>query len=245
MTLKDIWKKLTNLFKKETHESICQEIQKEPEIPPEKYVIVNPSVFLVGYPTNNPSVDTPWLRKASSGTDYWSIHHYRKIYSEMFDFSVMEGKSVFELIAIDNKNTWKLLNTLMNNVRGFELLGEEPYQENEEMKIREGFVSNSSSSSFICAVPNTKKTKAAQVEIDLYNDRIKEIKDEIRHADEEEKEDLKYELDEIQNEIEEFKQLSLDEELTIFDIRLEYGADDILEILERKIPGFRVLTELE
>lgn len=243
--MKNIWKKLSNLFKKEKK----LEVQIEPEVnfetSPERYKIVNPSVFLIGCPSSKPKVETPWLLQSCQGTDYWTIRHYREIYSEMLTISATEGKEVFELIAVDNKNTWKLLNTLMQNVKGFELLGEESYQENDEMKIREGFVSNSSSSSFICAVPNIKKTKTAQVNIDCYNDRIKELKDEIRHAEEEEKEDLKYELEGIQNEIDGFKELSIDEELTIFDINLEYGAGDILEVLERKIPGFRVLTELE
>ena len=100
------------------------------------------------------------------------------------------------------------------------------------MKIRNGFVSNSSSSSFICSIHNFEnKPLDERVCIDSLNDTIK---DAISMNDDEWFERLISELNE-------WKKIAEKENVCIFDIEVEYGTERNIRELEEKIPTFKIL----
>ena len=100
------------------------------------------------------------------------------------------------------------------------------------MKIRNGFVSNSSSSSFICSIHNFEnKPLEERVRIDSLNDCINDAKS---MKDDEWLERLISELDE-------WKNIAEKENVCIFDITVEYGTERNIRALEEKIPTFKIL----
>ena len=103
------------------------------------------------------------------------------------------------------------------------------------MKIRSGFVSNSSSSSFICAVKNFEG-REPRVKIDFLND---ELNDLLRDFDKSwvDEEDIEA----CKEKIAKWERLAEERDLYIFDLRLEYGVEDTLRDMKRKIPTFEVL----
>ena len=102
------------------------------------------------------------------------------------------------------------------------------------MKIRSGFVSNSSSSSFICAVPYNRKMGEDRVNIDTFKDGLS---DGLKHND---VDDINYYM----KLIEEYEKISKEYNLYIFDLRVDYGDEGIVDQL-KKIPGFSVLKVLD
>ena len=102
------------------------------------------------------------------------------------------------------------------------------------MKIRSGFVSNSSSSSFICGVKNFEG-RSKRVEIDFLEDQLKDLINGLEYgwADEDE-------VQRCRDEIARWERLAEERDMYIFDLRFEYGSEDILADMKRKIPTFEV-----
>ena len=103
------------------------------------------------------------------------------------------------------------------------------------MKIRNGFVSNSSSSSFICGMKNFDG-RSKRVEIDFLEDRLKDLISGVKSgwSDEDEVQACK-------EEIARWEKLAEERDLYIFDLSFEYGSEDILDNMKKKIPTFEVL----
>ena len=104
------------------------------------------------------------------------------------------------------------------------------------MKVRTGFVSNSSSSSFICSIHNFEnKPLNERVNISGLNDNINDAR---RMEDEEWLEDLLSELDK-------WLEIAEKENVCIFDVSSMYGTEDTVLSLEGKIPSFKILEHGE
>lgn len=100
------------------------------------------------------------------------------------------------------------------------------------MKIRTGFVSNSSSSSFICSVSNIEgKPLDERVNLGWVNDCLK---DAIKYDDEDE---VMY----YQEIINKWKKVAEEENVCIFDVRVEWGTEDVIHGLVGTIPTFKIL----
>ena len=104
------------------------------------------------------------------------------------------------------------------------------------MKIRDGFVSNSSSSSFICSVHNfDNKSLEERVKLLSLNDCINDA----RRMDDEEW------LQELLSELDKWKKLSEEENVYVFDISANYGAEDTVYDMVDRIPTFKILEHGE
>lgn len=103
------------------------------------------------------------------------------------------------------------------------------------MKIRQCFVSNSSSSSFICSVPNYNND-SDPMKVDYYKDMLS---DAINDNDNDEILKWKAKIAECQKKCE-------DEHIIMFDV---YGesttCNDIVYAFERRIPGLEIIEEME
>ena len=105
------------------------------------------------------------------------------------------------------------------------------------MKLRNGFVSNSSSSSFICSVSNNKDSWTDDmVKLDFLDDMINDAKN-SGYED-----DYKKYNDEKNNWIAYAKENNV----ILFDLFFnESVSDSIIEELERKIPTFKKIKDVE
>lgn len=100
------------------------------------------------------------------------------------------------------------------------------------MKIRTGFVSNSSSSSFICSVPNYKGASLDErVKLEELNDRLS---DAIKYDEEDE-------IASYKEELAKWMKYAEENDECVFDLRLEYGFGDTLEKLCDRVPGLKIL----
>jgi len=81
------------------------------------------------------------------------------------------------------------------------------------MKIRNGFVSNSSSSSFIVALPNVKKLTKEQI--------LENIKQDVCYFDE----DDYYEKDHFKEEINKIE-TAINDDFNVIYLNVEYGAEN-------------------
>jgi len=99
------------------------------------------------------------------------------------------------------------------------------------MKIRSCFVSNSSSSSFICSFPNYDKD-SNPMKIQYYYD--------ILDCETDEKERQKL-LDKVRY----WEKYCQDNDCVVFDLNVDYGCDDVLDSLEQKLKGFSVIKVLD
>ena len=105
------------------------------------------------------------------------------------------------------------------------------------MKLRNGFVSNSSSSSFICSISNNKDSWTDDmVKIDFLDDMIYDAKksgyeDDYQKYTEEKNNWITY---------------AKDNNVILFDLFFnEMSGDTIIEELERKIPTFKKIKDVE
>ena len=103
------------------------------------------------------------------------------------------------------------------------------------MKIRSCFVSNSSSSSFICSIPNYCND-TEPMKVNYYKDMLS---DAIRFDD-------KDEISKWSNKIEECQKECIDKNIIMFDVVGEsMVCDGIMHSFENKIPGFKIVEEME
>ena len=104
------------------------------------------------------------------------------------------------------------------------------------MKVRTGFVSNSSSSSFICSVHNFEnKPLNERVNISGLNDNINDAR---------RMEDKEW-LEELLSELDKWIEIAEKENVYIFDVSSMYGTEDTVLSLEGKIPSFKILEHGE
>ena len=104
------------------------------------------------------------------------------------------------------------------------------------MKIRSGFVSNSSSSSFICSVHNfDNKPLEERIKLLSLNDCINDAR---RMEDEEW-------LQELLSELDKWKKLAEEENVYVFDISANYGAEDTVYDMVDRIPTVKILEHGE
>ena len=104
------------------------------------------------------------------------------------------------------------------------------------MKIRDGFVSNSSSSSFICSVHNfDNKSLEERVKLLRLNDCINDA----RRMDDEEW------LQELLSELDKWKKLAEEENVYVFDVTANYGAEDVVYDMVDTIPTYKILEHGE
>lgn len=101
------------------------------------------------------------------------------------------------------------------------------------MKVRFGFVSNSSSSSFICSIPATKDSECI-ADIMFYNDIIRDI----------DNAPSEYELN-IMKEYETYKELAKKERLYIFDIYVDNDCVEHIESILDRIPNLKVIKMID
>ena len=107
------------------------------------------------------------------------------------------------------------------------------------MKIRSGFVSNSSSSSFICAVKNFEG-RTPRVAIDCLKDELKDLLKDLELGW-----GVQDEIDTCREALANWERIAEERDLYIFDLRLEYGSEETLNQMKRKIPTFEVLDSRE
>ena len=104
------------------------------------------------------------------------------------------------------------------------------------MKIRDGFVSNSSSSSFICSVHNfDNKSLEERVKLKSLTDCINDA----RRMDDEEW------LQKLPSELDKWKMVAEEENVYVFDITANYGAEDTVYNMVGRIPTFKILEHGE
>jgi hypothetical protein len=104
------------------------------------------------------------------------------------------------------------------------------------MKIRDGFVSNSSSSSFICSVHNfDNKPLEERIKLLSLNDCINDA----RRMDDEEW------LQKLLSELDKWKRIAEEENVYVFDITANYGAEDTVYNMVGTIPTFKILEHGE
>ena len=104
------------------------------------------------------------------------------------------------------------------------------------MKIRDGFVSNSSSSSFICSVHNFDN-KSLEERVKLFN--LTDCINDARRMDDEEW------LQRLLSELDKWKKLAEEENVYVFDITANYGAEDTIYEMVNRIPTFKILEHGE
>ena len=104
------------------------------------------------------------------------------------------------------------------------------------MKIRDGFVSNSSSSSFICSVHNFDN-KHLEERVKLIS--LKDCISDARRMDDEEW------LQELLSELDKWKKIAEEENVYVFDISANYGAEDTVYNMVDRIPTFKILEHGE
>ena len=108
------------------------------------------------------------------------------------------------------------------------------------MKLRTCFVSNSSSSSFIVSMDRPKGIdEGSAVKIDYLNEQIKDYEGFLKRNPDDQ--DFARWLKEYRLKLEAYQNRAKEEHSYIFDIEVEYGAEDIIERLEEVIPSFKVL----
>ena len=101
------------------------------------------------------------------------------------------------------------------------------------MKVRSGFVSNSSSSSFICSIPAMKDSECT-AGIMFYDDIIRSI----------DNTPSEYELN-IMKEYETYKELAKKERLYIFDIYVDNDCVEHIESILNRIPNLKVIKMID
>ena len=112
------------------------------------------------------------------------------------------------------------------------------------MKNRTCFVSNSSSSSFIVSIdrPAGIADKDA-VKIDEFKDRLSDIDNALKRwpNDNEYLEERK----ELQDKLKEYQDYAESSNAYVFDLHIQYGAEDVIDQLRNVLPGFHVLDSEE
>ena len=105
------------------------------------------------------------------------------------------------------------------------------------MKVRSGFVSNSSSSSFICSVDNTKDSWTEDMV------RLNFLDDSIADAEEYGSDD---DYERLTNEKKYWISYAKENNVYLFDLFFnDFVPDNFLEELENKIPNFKIVKENE
>lgn len=105
------------------------------------------------------------------------------------------------------------------------------------MKVRNGFVSNSSSSSFICSVANHKDSWTEDmVRIDFLDDSIADAK----------KSGYDDDYDKFMNEKKSWISYAKENNVYLFDLFFsDFVTDEVLEELENKIPNFKIVKVID
>ena len=103
------------------------------------------------------------------------------------------------------------------------------------MKIRSGFVSNSSSSSFIIGVPNYTNLPIDECLPEMIRDRYN---DAVEYND---KDDIEF----YKKELEKYRKIAQVEYLKIFSHYAEFGTEDSVYAMLSNIPGAQILYEGE
>ena len=108
------------------------------------------------------------------------------------------------------------------------------------MKTRTCFVSNSSSSSFIVSMdrPSAIEERNA-VRIDYLKEQIADYERFLK-ANPSDPDYARW-LKEYRLQLEQYQAKAKEENSYIFDVDVEYGAEDVIERLEEVLPGFKVL----
>lgn len=105
------------------------------------------------------------------------------------------------------------------------------------MKVRSGFVSNSSSSSFICSVDNTKDSWTEDMV------RLNFLDDQLADA---EKYGYDDDYERLTNEKKYWISYAKENNVYLFDLFFnDFVTNDFLEELENKIPNFKIVKENE